>query len=751
MSMVPKHEQLPQDIRQGGGTGRPMAPGGSAKATGFSFTGKDFVRMLRRRKWLIISSVLFFSITSVLVAFLWLKYAPIYKAQAILAVNPPKASEMEIATNLLGKDIIERVLQSRAQAMMSQKVFEEALDDIRHTTWFADARSDGGDLDIVDKLLKEVNISVIPRTEYISVSMQGTNPSDIAEIVNAISAAAVKDFKDISNQERYETIQLFKRELADKRARHQRDSETLRALRKQDDATEATDAPQTIAALQAALVGRMLEAREEFNRARMAMGMVQGVPDSELATLPEVKQMVDMDRNVMMLKQQLANMEIALASRQERFGDAHPSVKTLKSDIKALKQRLDVEENKVTVKAVENAKQGRATYYKQMEQNYLDLAAQVTKANKDLKDLNVLQSRMDNITDEITSSTTAIRQLESRLTDLGLLMNAAQPIVFMRQAVKPHEPSFPKYKIFAPLGVFLGLVLGLGLSFLLELLDTSIKAPSDVARRVELPMLGMVPHLDDVEEDIPDIRTAFITSPNTIVCESFRQVRTNLMFSGPAELLKTILVTSPMPEDGRTSVSLNLGNHLAVGNKRVLVVDANFRQPAIHQLFPDSPSAGLSNVLVGQADWHDILQEIRPGLFVMNSGPIPPNPVELLGSEQMAELIQSLSEEFDHVIFDTAPLLVVADAAVLSTRTAGTILVVRAGINTYGIAQRARDMLTKLGTHIYGVVLNGVRVRAGGYLRKSYETFYEYREGAKSPAGAVTTKTLEDKTEEKDA
>jgi capsular exopolysaccharide synthesis family protein len=269
---------------------------------------------------------------------------------------------------------------------------------------------------------------------------------------------------------------------------------------------------------------------------------------------------------------------------------------------------------------------------------------------------------------------------------------------------------------------------------------------------VDLPLLGMIPHLDDVEEDIEDMRLAFLTNPKAIISEAFRQARTTLMFSGTAEQRRSILISSAMPEDGRTTVALNLAHAIATGGKKVLVVDANFRQPMIRNLFPMCPDGGLSTTLVGQADWRSLVHHVEENLDVMASGPHPPNPADLLGSNQMRRQIEEFYEDYDQVIFDSSPCLVVSDAVNLSTMVEGAILVVRAGVNTYGIVQRARDMITRLGTPIFGVVLNGVRVTAGGYLRKNYETFYEYREQPQLTAEVAAAAAAEglDSTEDKE-
>jgi capsular exopolysaccharide synthesis family protein len=266
------------------------------------------------------------------------------------------------------------------------------------------------------------------------------------------------------------------------------------------------------------------------------------------------------------------------------------------------------------------------------------------------------------------------------------------------------------------------------LAFVLELVDTSIKSPSDVARRVDLPLLGMVPHTDDLEDDIDDARLAFASSPTSVFSEACRQIRTCLLFSGPVGGRRSLLVTSPLPQDGRTTVALNLAAAIARGGRKVLVVDANFRQPTLARLFPLCPPAGLSSALVGQVQWREQVHEVEENLHLMAAGPLPPNPADLLGSEQMHRLIEEMHGEFEQVIFDGAPCVVVTDSPVLSTQVDGVVLVVRAGVNTFGIVQRTRGMLAHVAAHVLGVVLNGVRVTAGGYLRKNYETYYQYHQ-----------------------
>jgi capsular exopolysaccharide synthesis family protein len=286
----------------------------------------------------------------------------------------------------------------------------------------------------------------------------------------------------------------------------------------------------------------------------------------------------------------------------------------------------------------------------------------------------------------------------------------------------------PRWKITVPAGFMLGLMLGVGLAFLLELIDSSIKSPSDITRKVDLPLLGMVPHAEDLDEEVSDMRRAFNTNPNSLLGEAFRQIHTCLLFSGPSESHRSVLVTSASPGDGRTTIAVNLAAATARAGRKVLLVDTNFRQPMVHQLFEQCSRAGLSDVLSGQAQWREVVCPVADGLSVMPAGTLPPNPAELLASEMMRRLITEMEQEYDQVIFDGAPVMLVTDPLAVSTMVDGVILVVRAGRNSHGLVQRSRDTLNRVGAHVLGVVLNAVRVTPGGYLRKNYEAYYDYHE-----------------------
>jgi capsular exopolysaccharide synthesis family protein len=177
-------------------------------------------------------------------------------------------------------------------------------------------------------------------------------------------------------------------------------------------------------------------------------------------------------------------------------------------------------------------------------------------------------------------------------------------------------------------------------------------------------------------------------------------------------------------------VAVNLAAAMANSGRKVLLVDANFRRPAVRGLFSISREVGLSDVLTGQAQWRDAAAETQvDNLTVLSSGSqVPPNPAELLGSDLAKTTLSEMQAEYDQVIFDGPPLLLVSDGPVLASLVDGVVMVVRAGENSSGIVSRCRGTLSRVGAHVLGVVLNGVRATAGGYLRKNYDTFYDYHE-----------------------
>lgn len=212
-----------------------------------------------------------------------------------------------------------------------------------------------------------------------------------------------------------------------------------------------------------------------------------------------------------------------------------------------------------------------------------------------------------------------------------------------------------------------------------------------------------------------------VENPKAVVSEQFRTLRTNINFSNPDKVLKTILVTSSSPGEGKSTTSANIASVYAQEGKRVLLIDADMRKPTVHHTFALKNTKGLSSVLTRQATLTEAVQETTiDSLFVMTSGPIPPNPAELLASNSMEQLIVELCANYDFIIFDAPPILSVTDAQILSNRCDGTVLVVKAGEAEKAMVQKAKDSLVASQANILGVVLNNFVLAKDHYYYQYY-------------------------------
>jgi len=735
MTGIPTRDQVPQvsGVRPLGAT-----PSGfrisRAPGPGAGLTGKDILRILRKRVLMIAITAASVIGVTLVGTLLWAIYAPMYTAVAALEVTPPKGSELVGRTVQYGEEIMGRLMQTHASIAMSIPVLNEALKDpaVTRTEWYAKDKEGA-----VDRLAKEISVGPVSRTNLIQVSMTGIAVNRdqrvaLAEIVNAVATAFEKFSGEKIRTDLQETIsrlRLERDQLTDQRDEIRTRMERARADKNLED--QRRFIAMEVQTLKTQMIPlQMIKAQ--------AQGRVdsfeQQVEDGSVYASGEVIQILDMDRTLARLREQ----ELGLITQQDalimKFGEDHPMHRTLKTQIETVQKQVEKREEMLKEKAVQLIGSSYRADLDSATQQMLALETELQEVLAADRDLQAQATTIERLIATEERLAQDVATIDRRLLDLRALVRSERQVTRTIPANEPKERSMPKWKIMGPLGVVLGLAAGLGLAFLLEFIDTSVKSPSDISRRIDLPLLGMVPHADDVEEEIDDLRLAFLTHPNSLIGEAFRQIRTCLMFSGPPAQRRSLLVTSPLPEDGRTTVAMNLAAGCAHGGRKVLVVDANFRQPAIRDLFPQCPSGGLSSALVGQAKWENLVHEVQPNLHVVPAGVLPPNPAELLGSEQMRQIIQQMSEKYDQVFFDGAPCLVVSDSLILATLVDGIVLTVRAEANTYGIVQRMRDMLDRVGAHIMGVVLNGVRATAGGYYRESYDTFYEYHAQQELPA-----------------
>ena len=295
----------------------------------------------------------------------------------------------------------------------------------------------------------------------------------------------------------------------------------------------------------------------------------------------------------------------------------------------------------------------------------------------------------------------------------------------------PSSPIKPRKKSNLILGLIVGMTLGVGLAFLIDSLDTSLKTIEDVEQFAEMVVLGSLPTIRGRRkalrrDEVSRISERLVTrhESKSSIAEAYRSLRTNIQFSSPDEPLRTLMVTSAVPKEGKSTTVANLAITMAQQGTRTLLVDTDLRRPILHSLFGQNREPGLINVLVGDLETGDAIRETDvDNLHLLTCGVLPPNPSEILGSQRMKALLVELKEAYDIVLMDSPPSIAVTDAAVLGSEVDGVCMVVHSGKTTQDALLRAKTLLENVKVKMIGAVLNNVDVEG---LYRSYRYYYHY-------------------------
>lgn len=373
----------------------------------------------------------------------------------------------------------------------------------------------------------------------------------------------------------------------------------------------------------------------------------------------------------------------------------------------------------------------RAEYYAETKSIIEGQIADIDGKIQDL--INQVNSEMQALGPDETEST-KLNQLQSTLTYyqqqyFSLTQNFQQlqlielqnkfNIIQIDPAVIPAAPSAPKPMQSALIWALVGLFIAAGIVVLIEFLDDSITDPQEITKQWGLPILGVVANYNTGESDTP----ITVQYPRSPVSEAFRSLRTNLQFTSIDHPLKTVLVTSCLPSEGKTHVAVNLAVVMAHTSRSLVLTDADFRRPKVHKLLKLHNRIGLTDLFIRPKEETDgaIRQSTGiEGLHYITSGSLPPNPSELLSSEKMADILEDLKSQFNTVVIDSPPLLIVPDAVALAARVDGVLLVFRPSVTKRNELARGIELLRQLNTNILGVVINNVKVKNSSIYYRNY-------------------------------
>ena len=473
---------------------------------------------------------------------------------------------------------------------------------------------------------------------------------------------------------------------------------------------------------------------------------------------------------------QLQNIAIQdlIAKRSQllaRYTEQYKDVIAVNEEIKKREQLLDAkrkesavniaaEESKVTKDVTKEVLTGKRAQLQAAQQREAklqsDYEAEISSANRQ----GIAETRLMTLTRELETNRQLLDTYTQKQKEYELLISSSKPdnlkISATAQNASPIGPNRGGNILVA---LLISLAAGIGLAFLLDYLDDSVKSSDDVGRYLGLPTLALIPYQSSTNKQklIPaqgrngngaasSTALSVLEDNRSATAEAYRHLRTSLLFSSAGKPPQTILVTSSQPAEGKTTTAINTAITLAQSGVDVVIVDCDLRRPRLHQHFGLENISGLTNYLSGEKNPDNLLKPFPglPKLKVITSGPIPPNPAELLSSNEMKNLLQFLKGNFKHIVIDSPPAISFTDAAILSTQVDGVVLVALAGKSSIHLMRRFKQRLSIIGARIYGVVLNGVRANSVeyGYYGYSYTNYYAHDESTPMMEDAMEEETL---------
>lgn len=500
---------------------------------------------------------------------------------------------------------------------------------------------------------------------------------------------------------------------------------------------------------------RQLEGRYNAALAASSRGEGMNIPDLYENKIFQDTMRLNTERkaklqdDIRSIDKQIQQAETDKAELLVKYTPEYPEVKKIEERISALRESkaktekdvseiIDRDQKKIEKDAVSGALTALRAQVDSKRREEAQALAAYERESVVSNEQGRAQTELTTLKRNIESNRALLDTLSARLKEQQLSRTAEAPdnIKIAANAAGASVVG-PQRQRNVMVAFLLSLAAGIGLAFLLDYLDDSVKTSEDVGRHLGLPTLALIPHyfgsekrrLRLAEAGAGGASTSLVTleERNSPMAEAYRHLRTSLLFSSAGKPPQSILVTSSQPSEGKTTTAINTAITLAQSDADVILIDCDLRRPRLHSYFDLENTQGLTNYLSGERNTQNLIKTCRdlPRLKVITSGPIPPNPAELLSSNEMRNLLQFLRGKYKHIIIDSPPAISFTDAAILSTQVDGVVLVAMAGKSSIHLMRRFKQRLGTIGARIYGVVLNGIK--SGSVEYEYYGTgYYDY-------------------------
>jgi capsular exopolysaccharide synthesis family protein len=768
---------------------RPLADIVQAKPYGVSplepTTFRDYLFVVLKRKWLILSLVL--AITS-LVTIQMFRSPSIYEGETTIRIEPKPRSVLQTKDIVINAQSDPAFWGTQLKLLQNPALARQVVLtlDLQNNPTFFGGQQQGGifsslrrifagpkkkndvrtepttALSVVDEnevsdraltaedlaklepyedaIIAGETIEPIPTTNLVKIKFAHSDPEMAQKIANTLAEVFVNNNLARATLGSTKAEDLLAREIANLQSEIKRDQERQFNYAKAHNLPLTTDPNGNLEAKRlATLSSQLLEAENE--RKNLQAQYEAARRERESFAIPDVQTSVRVEK----LRERISLLKEQREALLEIYTTEWPAVKRIDAQIRPLEAELAKAPTEI-VSSMRRRYEAAVAKENSLRKSYEEQKGTTTQQVRDQIDLIAITQDIE--TNKQYLNTLVQRQRELQVTSSDR-SNEVTIATYSRLKTTPIGPPRMRNIIIA---FILSLVAGIGLAFLLDFLDDTVKSIEDVDRYIHLPALALIPAsrsdrarvigLPGVSPPSSSESTALamIDDARSPIAESYRHLRTSLLLSSAGQPPKTILITSSQPSEGKTTTAINTAFMLAQTGAEVLIVDCDLRRPRLHAHFQISNSRGLTNWLSGEPDLDQILQtyDKLPNLKLLTSGPVPPNPAELLGSDQMRKLLALLGERFGHIVIDSPPAISFTDASILSTMADGVVLVVHSGKSSRAVIRRAKQQLLDVGAHIFGVVLNNVKLETQDYYYSGYySSYYADGETEEKPEGTA--------------
>jgi len=592
--------------------------------------------------------------------------------------------------------------------------------------------------DVTGAVMGEVAVKPIKDSRLALITVEDRQPERAAQIANAIATAYIESNLEYKLEGTNAASTFLGDQVVSVGDKLKRAELSVYEYRRKHQLLDTSlDARQSLISQNVqAFTQKLAELRLKKLELESARKLIVGARDNLDAeeTLPEVRE----NPVVQQLRVTYVDLNKTLAELETIYGDKHPKIESLKNKLAKVRQEYVGEIDKL-LKANENR-------YLTLEDNEVNLNKMLSKEKRDAIELSKLEVEYRPLVREADDTLNLYKLITQRQKETGLSgLVRTNNVRIMDSAVPNPGPVKPRPFANLALALVVGLMLGVAAAVGAEALDNTIKSQEEVEAVLGVPVLGMLPIMGErtlgskaSPEEQKQRDLSVFHDLRSAAAEACRSIRTNLMFLSPDAPLKTLVVTSPGPEEGKTTTAINLAITMAQAGGRVLLVDTDLRRPRIHRAFGMKNVIGISNAVVGEKSLEEVVfQTVVPNLDVCPCGPLPPNPAELLHTRKFKDLMAECGRRYDRIIFDSPPTSAVTDPVIVGHLADGVVLVVRAGHTTREAALFARRQLEDAKAQLLGCIINQVNPSDPyyNYYYRSYQYggYYGPREeGAKA-------------------